>query len=91
MVMRRLVVAALLCLVCSCEHDAFEKSPKANGLVVERIFEHGGCTGFRFYDDGDHYYVVCGRHEVTTASEKCVSCGKNCTHCFDEEVPTVVP
>ena len=53
-------------------------------VPVERLFTHEGCTVYRFFDRGYHYYVRCDGTATSTASPN--GCGKNC----EETVPTVV-
>lgn len=59
-----------------------ENPPKKEEYVVEKIFEHEGCRGYRFHKNfiRYHYYVVCG-DKVTTSYD----CGKNCK----QEVSTI--
>ncbi len=83
---------ALLCLQGCGAKDPVSVSGTSNGDVkVATLFEHDGCTTYRFYDAGDyHYYVKCAESKkVTTISTKTESCWKNCVHTYDENIGTV--
>ena len=85
------ILIALLCLQ-GCAKDPVSVSGTSNGDVkVATLFEHDGCTTYRFVDAGEHhYYVKCSdSNKVTTISTKTESCGKNCTRSYDENIDTV--
>ena len=84
------IFIALLCLF-GCAKDPISVSQSSNPDVnVSKLFDHDGCSTYRFYDAGEyHYYVKCEKsNDVTTISTKTESCGKNCTKKRDENIPT---
>lgn len=56
---RNNVIAALLIVVIALVGVVILASVD-NSPTQKLIFEHGHCTGYKFFDDlGAHYYVVC--------------------------------
>jgi len=58
---RILAFAAAALALSGCARDAVETSRTDNpGLLVEKLFEHEGCTMYRFQDAGSYvYYSNC--------------------------------
>ncbi len=85
----RWTIPSLAALACSgCLAPPVASSPSNNSQIeVETLFTHDGCTVFRFYDAGYHYYARCEDARVSVATMSDVSCGRNCVQ--QEEVPTV--
>jgi hypothetical protein len=80
MLVRALVLAVTWGVCFGCMNPPIASSPSNNSNVgVDTLFVHDGCTVYRFYDAGYHYYVRCvgAKSEVTAFSQ--VSCGKNCS------------
>lgn len=63
-------------MLAACQRPAIESSTAQNGAKVEKLFEHEGCTAYRFDDARTVYYVRCSAETSTSYS---YSCGKNCT------------
>ncbi len=76
----------LVLLLLACPQDPISTETTNNlNVPVEVLFNHDGCTMYRFEDGGrDHYFARCPE-SVTTVSPQ--SCGKNCTR--DETVTTL--
>ena len=53
-------------------------------VQVETLLTHDGCTVYRFWDAGYHYYVKCDGTPPATLNR--VWCGKGCTR--DEAITT---
>lgn len=71
-----IVVAALL----GCGKEAESTSRTSNPKIeVQKLFEHEGCTAYRFEDYVTVYYVRCINSDVTAYEQHTESCGKNCT------------
>ena len=82
----RIILAAMLplLLLTGCYKQAESSSRPSNGeFEVQKLFEHQGCTVYRFYHSGYRYYTRCKSDVTTTWNE---SCGKNCTRSVS--VPT---
>jgi hypothetical protein len=57
-VIRLLLIVALLA---GCSADPIGTTQTDNAQIkVERLFDHEGCTVYRFYDNGARYFVKCG-------------------------------
>jgi hypothetical protein len=83
---RRAPLALVFLSLAACHEPPIATSPTNNeNLVVEQLFTHEGCTVYRFYDGGAHYYVRCKGEPPATLNR--VGCGKNCTR--TEEIPTI--
>jgi hypothetical protein len=79
---------ALCALLLACAEDPVSTSSTNNPDVpVALLFTHDGCKVYRFMDNGYHYFARCGLSTSAIGSHL-ESCGKNCTHRVDEEVPT---
>lgn len=63
--------------------DQPKKTPEAaswtgNGIEVQKLFTHEGCTIFKFYDEYRYrYYVVCDKAAKLQVIEQ-NNCGKSC-------------
>jgi hypothetical protein len=76
----------LVLATAGCHASAVAESPTNNAeLEVQVLFTHDGCTVYRFFDVGAHYYVRCNGAPPETMSR--VSCGKNCSR--PEAIPTL--
>lgn len=77
----RLLLAMTLLSLASCKGDPPESSarPKSNpAFQVDKLFEHEGCTIYRFNDAGaNRYYSKCVGAETRTFWSE--NCGKSCT------------
>jgi hypothetical protein len=65
----RPATAALLAavLLTSCEESAEERArPATERFNIEKLFDHEGCTVYRFHDGYDRYYARCGATTVTS-------------------------
>jgi len=73
-------------LLLSCAQTPVREAVSNNPNVpVAMLFEHEGCTVYRFFDNGRyHYFARCGDGGTSTSSQR--SCGKNCVR--DEEIRT---
>lgn len=73
------IAATLAALALSaCGKDAIEASVTNNPEIdVQRLFDHEGCTVYRFFDSRPHYYVKCTKtgEVVETYHE---TCGPGC-------------
>ena len=75
----------LVLAAAGCHAAPVAESATNNAEVqVEVLFVHDGCTVYRFYDAGAHYYVRCDGMPPATLNR--VSCGKGCTR--DEGITT---
>jgi hypothetical protein len=87
----RLVALSLLGLGysgCLFAADPVSSSPSNNtNIEVQNLFTHDGCTVFRFFDAGYHYYARCDGAHPSVGTMSTVSCGRRCTR--EEEVRTV--
>lgn len=70
-------------LLTACEQKA-EPVPMAgirtpNGYNVKTLFQHDGCTVYRFYDEYYYRYFVRCKKQAIVQEEHSESCGKACT------------
>jgi hypothetical protein len=87
-VTRALAVLVASLVLGGCQKEAEQAAPSSNpGFRVERLFEHDGCTVYRFYDDRTVYFVRCGG-EARTEWNTSQSCGKGCIKIIRHQVPT---
>jgi hypothetical protein len=83
-------LVAMACSACLGTAPPVTSTPSNNPKIeVETLFTHDGCTVFRFYDAGYHYYAHCAGTHESVATMSSVPCGRNCVR--QEEVPTVEP
>lgn len=77
----KIVLLFVLCLVFSGCYRSSEESVKSSNpeVTVEKLFEHDGCTIYRFYDGGIRYFANCGSRIAIFWSEV-VPCGKGCMY-----------
>lgn len=75
------------CLLAGCGADAVSTAPTDNAQIkVERLFDHDGCTVYRFNDGGTRYFVKCRDGSTRTEWSETYPCGKTtCTR------PVAVP
>lgn len=71
------LLALGVALLSGCKNQAEETRAVGRGFEVERLFEHEGCTAYRFYDYRTVYYVTCRGGRVTTDSSYWQSTGKS--------------
>ncbi len=76
-------VLGVLMATSACVAPAISQTATNNANVhVDRLFDHDGCTVYRFLDGSYHYYVRCidapGAPTTTAQTTNIVSCGKNC-------------
>ena len=77
------LVSALVALAALTALTGCYKSPESSTRVredftVERLFEHDGCTVYRFTDGGTaRYFTRCDGFQTSTSWKEI--CGKNCT------------
>jgi hypothetical protein len=87
----RLIALSLVATVCSACLSAtapVATSPSNNSNIeVQTLFTHDGCTVFRFFDAGYHYYARCDGAHASVATMSNVTCGRHCVR--QEEVKTV--
>jgi hypothetical protein len=70
--------AALLALaLVGCYQPAEQAQQVNQNFKVERLFEHDGCTAYRFYDSRTIYYVRCRDGRVSADSSYWQSTGKS--------------
>ena len=85
--MKRIILAVMLPLLwlVGCYKPAESLARPGGGqFEVEKLFEHEGCTAYRFIDGGTaRYYTRCSADVTTTWNE---TCGKNCTRSIS--IPT---
>lgn len=75
----RMLVAAAAVVLAGCGEKPVSTAPTDNAAIkVERLFDHDGCTVYRFYDAGTRYFVKC-RDGSSTRTEWSESypCGKS--------------
>ena len=83
-----LSLIAMACSACVTATPPVASSPSNNSEIeVQTLFIHDGCTVFRFYDVGYHYYARCDGAHAGVATMSNVTCGRNCVR--QEEVRTV--
>ncbi len=78
--MRRFAVPALsLALLSACMAEPVDRQRTNNPeFGVSRLFDHDGCTVYRFEDNGrKHYFVKCQSGNVRTMGSQSVPCGKS--------------
>lgn len=74
----------LLIFLAACAVDPVSHGPSNNPDVpIDLLFEHEGCSVFRFLDAGHYHYFTTCSGEVSSVE----SCGKHCTRV--ESVQTV--
>jgi len=87
----RLIALSLLAMVCSAcltpTAPVASSASSNSSIEVETLFTHDGCTVFRFFDAGYHYYVRCAGTHASVATMSNVTCGRNCVR--QEEVSTL--
>lgn len=65
------------CLLCACSRDPVATSTTDNAQIkVSRLFEHDGCTVYRFFDAGTRYFVKCHDGSTRTEWTESYQCGK---------------
>lgn len=75
--MRYAIFLAAL-LAAGCGKKELEISPTDNAEVkVERLFDHDGCTVYRFYDAGTRYFAKCRDGSTRTEWSESYPCGKS--------------
>jgi len=68
---------------CAADPISTHKTDNQN-VSVDLLFEHDGCTVYRFYDDGRyHYYAKCPNASASTTTQQ--QSGKTTV---PEEIPT---
>ena len=72
---RRYVAILVLALV-GCYQPAEQSQQVNQNFTVERLFEHDGCTAYRFRDDHYVYYIRCHDGRVSAQSRYWVSTWK---------------
>lgn len=76
--MKKLLIAVLCVFAAACTKDP-QTSNRIGEYNVEKLFEHDGCTVYRFFDARYVYYTSCkGNTDYT--------CGKGC----EDNVKTTV-
>lgn len=86
--MKRILLIASILALAGCSADPVGQSYTDNpDITVETLFTHEGCTIYRFRDGNKHYYAKCSGSTDTVGSHT-ESCGKNCVHTVDENIPT---
>ena len=86
-----MLLISLFIFVSGCSESPVSVSETTNSKVsVDTLFEHNGCTVYRFYDAGRlHYYSVCrSSYESEVISSYKVSCGKSCTSTKSDNIKT---
>lgn len=68
---------ALCLLLIGCNKPAEDSKRVGRDFEVERLFEHNGCTAYRFNDGRYVYYVHCHGSRASTQSSYWVSTGKS--------------
>jgi hypothetical protein len=78
--MRILVLLALAASGVGCYASPVAVSATNNDQVpVDTLFEHDGCTVYRFHDGSiPHYYARCSGSSPAAQTMTPVRCGKNC-------------
>jgi hypothetical protein len=80
--MNRLLIAipvALLLVACTKEPISTEASDNP-AVPVALLFNHEGCSVYRFEDNGrSHYFTRCGRDDTTTSTAYREQSGKHTT------------
>jgi len=72
-----LLIAAALLMGCG-ERPVSSSQSNNPRIQVDKLFDHDGCTVYRFDDAGrSRYFTKCATTSNTSWTE---SCGKNCTH-----------
>lgn len=76
--MKKILLIAILCIFTSgCNQEALSSKQTDNpNFNVEKLFSEDGCTVYRFYDAGIHYFSKCENNSSVSAKH---SCGKNCS------------
>lgn len=86
--MKYLVIATALLIIAGCTNPSVsDESTNNPNVPVSLLFEHNGCSIYRFTDGRTHYYADCSGSSTTIAAHN-RSCGKSCTRRVDEEVVT---
>jgi hypothetical protein len=77
------IVIGLACFACigamlaACDKPPISTSTTDNAQIkVDRLFEHDGCTVYRFFDDGVRYFVKCSDGSSRTEWTETYNCGK---------------
>lgn len=72
-----LLLLALL-TIAGCSREA-ESSKNVGAFKVEKLFEHEGCTAYRFIDTSSVYYVRCDNSSSVQTEYQCgkVKCKTN--------------
>ena len=77
----------LVCLLTACYKAPVATTGTDNAEIkVERLFDHDGCTVYRFSDGGTRYFVKCRDGSTRTEWSERYPCGKSICH-RDLEIP----
>lgn len=75
---RPLALLLVACLLAACSRDPVATTATDNAQIkVERLFDHDGCTVYRFYDAGTRYFVKCRDGSTRTEWSESYPCGKS--------------
>ena len=79
--MRRALAAIAATVIAGCGADAVSTEPTDNTQIkVDRLFDHDGCTVYRFRDGETRYFVKCRDGSARTEWSERYQCGKSvCT------------
>ncbi len=58
-IMKYLIIFSILMNGCSQSNPVETIKTNNENYTVDFLFVHDGCSIYRFYDDGVHYYVDC--------------------------------
>jgi hypothetical protein len=73
-----MLVAAAAVVLAGCGEKPVSTAPTDNAAIkVERLFDHDGCTVYRFYDAGARYFVKCRDGSTRTEWSESYPCGKS--------------
>lgn len=74
----RMLIAAAAVVLAGCGEKPVSTAPTDNAAIkVERLFDHDGCTVYRFYDAGTRYFVKCRDGSTRTEWSESYPCGKS--------------
>ncbi len=74
----RMLVAAAAVVLAGCGEKPVSTAQTDNAAIkVERLFDHDGCTVYRFNDAGPRYFVKCRDGSTRTEWSESYPCGKS--------------
>ena len=73
-----LLIALCAAMLAGCARGPVATAATDNAQIkVERLFDHDGCTVYRFWDSGPRYFVKCRDGSARTEWSENYPCGKS--------------